>query len=271
MRITAADAHTYPPSRRLLCQLAACLLLAAGACSSPAGQLGSRSSAAQESSTRSPGSTSPEATSYDAGIDPAEFVERIDNPYFSLEPGTVFRLRGATEEGIERETITVTDRTKEILGVTTTVVRDVARVRGEVKELTYDWYAQDRDGNVWYFGENTAEYEDGRIVSRSGSWRAGVDGAEAGVIMNADPRVTDSFRQEYYEGEAEDMYWVVATGDTKSVPLGEFDRVIRTLEWTPLEPRIVVEKFYAPGLGLLAERALSGGKEIVELLDIDRP
>jgi hypothetical protein len=199
---------------------------------------------------------------------PHDFVETIDNPYFPLRPGTVFRLRGATAEGVERERITVTHDTKEILGVTTTVVKDVMRVDGDIVELTYDWYAQDADGNVWYFGEDTAEYEDGEVINRDGSWEAGVDGAEAGIIMNADPEVTDSYRQEFYEGEAEDMFWVVARHDTKSVPAGRFRDAIRTLEWTPLEPRIVVQKFYAPGTGLIAERALSGETERVELLEV---
>lgn len=211
------------------------------------------------------------ASGYEVDIDPADFDERIDNPYFPLEPGTVFRLRGETEDGLEREKITVTARTKEILGVTTTVVEDVIRVHGELAEFTYDWYAQDRDGNVWYFGEDTTEYEDGKVVTREGSWESGVDGAAPGIIMSADPEVTDSYRMEYYEDHAEDMYWVVATGGSKRVPFGGFDDVVRTLEWSPLEPRIVVEKFYAPGIGLLAERALSGPKEAVELLDVIEP
>jgi hypothetical protein len=211
------------------------------------------------------------ASVYKPDINPDDFVATIDNPLFSLDPGTVYRLRGVTEDEVEMETITVTERTKEVMGVTTTVVKDVMRVNGEVVEYTHDWYAQDRDGNVWYFGEDTAEYEDGEIVSREGSWEAGVDGALPGIIMNADPQVTDSFRQEYFQGEAEDMFWVVETGVSKEVPYGRFDDLVQTLEWTPLEPRIVVEKFYAPGVGLVAEHALSGGKENVQLLDVIRP
>jgi hypothetical protein len=205
------------------------------------------------------------------GFDPNNFVDRIDNRYFPLQPRTVFRLVGETEDGIERERIMVTKKTKEILGVTTTVVKDVVRVNGKIAEYTFDWYAQDADGNVWYFGEDTAEYENGEIVSREGSWEAGVDGAHAGIIMEADPQVTDSCRQEYYKGEAEDRYWVVATGKTKRVPAGKFKDAVRTLEWTPLEPNIVVQKFHAPGVGLIAERALSGPKEIVNLVEVIRP
>jgi hypothetical protein len=165
----------------------------------------------------------------------------------------------------------VTDRTKDILGVTTTVVRDVVRVEGELKEFTYDWYAQDRDGNVWDFGEDTAEYENGKVVGKHDSWEAGIDGAQPGIIMNASPQVTDSYRQEYFKGEAEDMFWVTATGGSITVPYGRFDDVVHILEWSPIEPKIVVEKSYAPGVGLLAERALSGRKEVVELLDVSRP
>lgn len=210
------------------------------------------------------------ASAYRPRIDPADFVDAIDNPLFPLEPGTVYRLRGETEDAVEREKIVVTDETKTVLGVTTTVVKDVVKTEGELVELTHDWYAQDRDGNVWYFGEATAEYENGEVVSRSGSWEAGVDGAQPGIIMNAEPRVTDSYLQEYYPGEAEDMYVVVETGASVTVPHGRFDDVVHTLEWTPLEPNIVGEKFYAPGVGLVAERALSGGKEIFELIDVRR-
>ena len=204
-------------------------------------------------------------------IDPADFVPRIDNPLFPLKPGTVFKLRGFSEDEVEHERITVTHRTKRILGVETRVVKDVVRVDGALAELTFDWYAQDRAGNVWYFGENTAEYENGEIVSREGSWKAGVDGARAGIIMNATPRVTDSYRQEFAPGEAEDMYWVVNRGEKRTVPFGTFDHVVRTLEWTRLEPNIVVQKHYAPGIGLIAERALSGPREVVRLIDVDRP
>jgi len=208
---------------------------------------------------------------YTVDIDPANFVDRIDNPYFTLEPGTVFRLRGVTEDGIENETVRVTDQTKTVMGVRTTVVQDVMRTTGEVSEWTHDWYAQDREGNVWYFGEDTAEYKNGKVLNRHGSWEAGVDGALPGIIMNATPQVTDSYRQEFFEGEAEDMYWVVATGQTKSVPLGQFEDTLRVIEWTPLEPNVVVEKTYAPGIGLLSERGLAGGRESVRLVEVRHP
>ena len=208
---------------------------------------------------------------YAVDINPADFVDRIDNRYFPLEPGTVFRLRGITDDGIENETVRVTDGTRTVMGVRTTVVKDIMRTDGEISEWTHDWYAQDREGNVWYFGEETAEYENGKILNRHGSWEAGVDGALPGIIMNATPQVTDSFRQEFYEREAEDMFWVVATDETKSVPMGRFDNTVTVIEWTPLEPTIVVTKTYGPGVGLLSERALSGGKENVELVEVRHP
>jgi hypothetical protein len=245
----------------------AALALAATACQSPAsGRASELETMALVSAT-----SSSACSGYNPVVDPSNFVSVIDNPYFPLEPGTVWRLRGLVEDGVEQERIRVTEDTKVILGVTTTVVKDVVRVDGQIAEFTFDWYAQDRDGNVWYFGEDTAEYKNGEVVSTGGSWEAGVDGALPGIIMNADPQVTDSYRQECYEGEAEDMYWVVATGGTRKVPAGTFENVVRTLEWTPLEPRIVVEKFHAAGVGLIAERALSGGLEEVELLDVTKP
>jgi hypothetical protein len=254
-------------NRRLILGAIAVFALVAASCNSD-----SSPNNTALGTTESP-STSPVAvaSNYAPDINPNDFVATIDNPLLPLEPGSVFKLRVETEDGVEHETITVTDRTKEVMGVTTTVVRDVVSVGGEPVEFTYDWYAQDKEGNVWYFGEDTAEYEDGKVVSRAGSWEAGVDGAQPGIIMNADPQINDAYRQEYYVSEAEDMYWVVGTDESKSVPFGDFDDVVHTLEWTPLEPKIVVEKFYAPGVGLITEHALSGGKENVQLVDVVKP
>jgi hypothetical protein len=206
------------------------------------------------------------AEGYSVDVDPQGFVERIDNPYMPLTPGSGWRLEGKTTEGRETDTITVLDRTREVMGVTTTVVRDVVKLEGSVVEKTWDWFAQDLRGRVWYFGEDTAEYENGKIVSRSGAWEAGVDGALPGIVMPADPMVSDAGRQEFYPGEAEDMGWVVQTGLTVEVPADSYDDAIRVLEWSPLEPRIVVQKLYAPGVGILGEEALSGGLENFELV-----
>jgi hypothetical protein len=257
----------YGQRGRWMVGLIAVVALGAASCDSG-------SSDDPSASGRAPSPSTPPitpASQYQPDINPENFVDTIDNPLFTLTPGAVFKLRVETEDEIELETITVTDRRKEVMGVSTTVVRDVVSVDGEPVEFTYDWYAQDREGNVWYFGEDTAEYEDGKLVSRQGSWEAGIDGAQPGIIMNADPQVHDAYWQEFYKGEAEDMFWVVGTGESKSVPVGDFDDVLHTLEWTPLEPKIVVEKFYAPGVGLIAERALSGGKEDVQLVKVVEP
>ena len=254
--------------RRLIAVVAvAALALMACDTSEPASRPEAPAAVPVSNAASSPGA----GGDYAPDIDPADFVDSIDNRYFPLEPGTVIRLEGRTEDGVEKEKIVVTHRTREVMGVTTTIVKDIMRVEGELAEVTEDWYAQDSDGNVWYFGEDTAEYENGKSINTHGSWEAGVDGALPGIIMSADPQVTQSYRQEFYEGEAEDMFWVVETGLEKSVPLGDYTDVVHVLEWTPLEPRIVVEKFYAPGIGLLSETALSGGKENVELLEITPP
>ena len=189
------------------------------------------------------------------------------NPYFPLRPGTIARYRG-TEDGERfRETVTVTRRTKTILGVRTTVVRDVLRHRdGSLAEKTVDWYAADNDGNVWYFGENTATYEDGQLDSREGSWQAGVDGAVPGTIMPADPRPTDAYRQEFLRGHAEDQAWIVQRNAVVRVPYGKLRHVVRSFEWTRLEPRVLSAKFYAPGLGIVRERDVAGGNETFELV-----
>ena len=122
---------------------------------------------------------------------------------------------------------------------------------GNLTEKTFDYYAQDKKGNVWYFGEDTKEYENGKVVSTKGSWEAGVDGAKPGFIMQADPKVGETYRQEYYEGEAEDMAKVLSLSESVTVPYGSFDQVLVTKEWTPLEPGLVEHKYYAPGVGPL--------------------
>jgi hypothetical protein len=208
------------------------------------------------------------SSGYSVDIDPQGFVKIIDNPYMPLTPGSTWRLEGKSGDGREVDTITVLDDTREVMGVTTTIVKDVVKLRGQgMLEKTWDWFAQDLRGNVWYFGEDTAEYENGKIVSRAGAWEAGVDGALPGIVMPADPVPNDATRQEFYGGEAEDLGWVVQTRLSREVPAGSYDDVIRVLEWSPLEPRIVVEKLYAPGVGILSEHALSGGLENFQLIE----
>jgi hypothetical protein len=162
--------------------------------------------------------------------------------------------------------VTVTDNTKDILGISATVVRDQVFVDGKLAEDTLDWYAQDRQGNVWYMGEDTKEYEDGKVVSTEGSWEAGVDGAQAGVIMPAQPEIGLTYRQEYYEGEAEDLAKAVALDETVEVPAGFFIGVLVTEDWTPLEPKLLERKYYAPGIGVVFERLIKGGEEVLRLV-----
>lgn len=204
---------------------------------------------------------------YHPDIDPANFVATIDNPYFPLVPGTTYVYEKQTPEGLERVETTVTDETIEILGVTCTTVHDVETLDGEVVEDTLDWYAQDAQGNVWYFGELSMEVEDGLVVSLDGSFRAGEDGAQPGIIMLADPQPGDVYRQEFALREAEDAAAVLSLTESISVPFGAFDGCALTEDFTPLEPGNVENKFYAPGVGLVAELDLASG-ELLELIEV---
>ena len=203
-------------------------------------------------------------------VNPAQFNHPQGNPYFPLEPGTVSRYRGTDEGEKFHEKVTVTDRTRTIQGVSTIVVRDVVRrADGSLAEKTHDWYAADNDGNVWYFGENTATYdENGDVESREGSWQAGVDGAVAGKIMPADPRPSTAYRQELYRHHAEDQAWIVQRNASTTVPYGHVDQVVRSFEWSRLEPHVLSVKFYAPGLGIVREKDLTGGDEVFELVSV---
>jgi hypothetical protein len=201
---------------------------------------------------------------YSPTIDPRDFVATIDNPFLPLAPGTRFIYEGATDEGLERTEVVVTPDTRTVMGVPCVVVRDTVWLNGEMIEDTRDWYAQDRAGNVWYFGEDTAEYKAGKVVNHKGAWEGGVNGALPGIVMKASPKVGESYRQEYYAGEAEDMAEIVALNETISVPAGTYNGVLKTLEWTPLEPGVAEFKYYAPGVGLVLE-AKRGSRERTEL------
>jgi hypothetical protein len=203
---------------------------------------------------------------------PSEFVATVDNPYMPWIPGTKMVFEGVSDGQRERNVVVVTDRTKVVMGVTTTVVRDqVFSANGDLAEDTFDWYAQDAAGNVWYFGEDTAEYQNGSVTSRAGSWEAGVEGAQPGVVMLAQPMVGESYHQEFRKGEAEDVGTVVALDDTVTVPYGPFDSVLVTEDTTPLEPQIVEHKFYAPTIGVVIERVIRGGQEVSRLVSFTPP
>jgi membrane-associated phospholipid phosphatase len=198
-------------------------------------------------------------------LDAADFVAQIDNEYWPMAPGTRWVYRGSDGERVE---VLVTERRKNILGIDATVVHDIESEDGEVVEDTYDWFAQDRWGNVWYLGEDTKEYEDGKVVSTKGSWEHGVDGAQAGVVMPADPEVGVAFRQEHYEGEAEDRGEILGLDEQEKVPFGSFDGLLETKDTTPLEPKAVEHKYYAKGIGpILAVGVSSGSRE--ELLSFE--
>jgi hypothetical protein len=204
-------------------------------------------------------------------LDPAEFTTEIDNPYWPMKPGSrwVFRERDA-DGSVTRVEVTVTSLKKLVDGIEAVVVHDVVTQDGEVFEDTFDWYAQDAEGNVWYLGEDTKEFENGKVTSTEGSWEAGVDGAQAGVVVPAEPRVGMTYRQEYYKGEAEDSAEVLSLDAETVVPAGSFDGLLQTKDYTPLEPGLVEHKYYERGLGPVLAVAVSGGGSREELLSFDR-
>jgi hypothetical protein len=221
-------------------------------------------------STASPGTATRAAPPPPPTPDPSRFSTTIDNPYLPFVPGTrmVYRERG--DDGPGRVVVRVTHRTKTVQGVETVVVRDKAYSGGELVEDTRDWYAQDSRGNVWYFGENTKEYENGKVVSTEGSWKAGRDGARAGIVMTARPRVGDNYYQEYAPGVAEDEATVLSLDASVTVPFGSFDGVLKTKDFTALEPGIVERKFYAEGVGSVLEKLVRGGTERLVLVRVVR-
>ena len=200
-------------------------------------------------------------------LDPADFTSEIDNPWLPLRVSARWVYRETDAEGAEqRVEVTVLDETRQVMGVEARVVHDVVTEDGELVEDTYDWYAQDADGNVWYLGEETKEFEDGKATTSAGSWEAGVDGAQPGVVMPAEPEAGMSYRQEYDEGEAEDAAEVLSLDERVQVPLGSYDGVLMTKDYTPLEPDVLEHKFYARGVGLVLALAISGGSGREELL-----
>jgi len=204
---------------------------------------------------------------YDPTLDPATVADRIDNPYSPFLPGARWVYEGTSSDGEERIEVMVLDERRSVMGIDAVVVRDTVSVDGELIEDTSDWYTQDADGNVWYLGEETAEYEGGEVVSTEGSWEAGVDGALPGVVMWADPRAGQAYRQEYYRGEAEDLAEVLSVGQRITVSERSYDDVVVIREWNPLEPDVVEEKSFAPGVGTVLEQMTVGGDEQVALVE----
>ncbi|HEV7589779.1 MAG TPA: PDC sensor domain-containing protein [Longimicrobium sp.] len=201
-------------------------------------------------------------------FDPSGFAATVTNPWYPLAPGTTWRYAGTGRAASETNVITVTDETRMIQGIRAIVVRDQVFVDGRLTEDTRDWYGQDRDGNVWYLGEDSHELRDGRVVSTEGSWEAGVDGAVPGIAMWADPtaHVGEPYRQEYRRGVAEDMGKVVALHAVVTVPHGTFRNCIETEDTSPLEPSLNEHKFYCRGAGFVREiESPTEGSELVAI------
>ncbi|MGQ0617290.1 MAG: hypothetical protein ACT4PW_09915 [Acidimicrobiia bacterium] len=255
-------------SRRWLAMVAALAVLAtvsAGCGNGTSRPVASSSSAA---ASASPPVVDPgDGGRYEPDIDPADFVDRIDNPYMPLAPGSRWVYEGESDGEPERVEVFVTPQRRQIMGISAVVVRDTVTIGGEIVEDTYDWFAQDRDGNVWYLGEDVKDFEDGKLVSTAGSFEAGVDGAQAGIVMPATAAVGDAYRQEFYPGEAEDMAEVLQVGASATVRFGTFGDVRVTEEWTPLEPETVEQKSFAPGVGLIRSVVTAGGEGGIELVD----
>jgi hypothetical protein len=206
---------------------------------------------------------------YDPVIDPSNFVAQVDNPYFPLTPGTTFIYEGQTRQGFEHDEFAVTHRTRVILGVRCVEVHDTVKTDGELTEDTLDWFAQDRDGNVWYFGENTHELEHGLITTIEGTFMAGVNGDKPGIIMKAHPAIGDFYRQEFSLNNAEDFAETRSLTQTVQVPAGTFHNCLKSKETTPLEPDLLEFKFYALGVGnVLTVDARTGDR--TELVRIRR-
>jgi len=205
-------------------------------------------------------------------LDPTDFVAEIDNPYFPMAPGTRWVYKESDPKGnAQMVEVTVTTRTKDITGISATVVHDKVTAGGELVENTFDWYAQDACGNLWYLGEKTKEYENGEVVTSAGSWEHGVDGAMAGVVMPGEPQIGQSYREEFYTGEAEDRGEILSLTEQAEVPAGHFTDVVLTKESTPLHKRVLEYKLYAPGVGPVLVFGVSGGSDTERLLSFEAP
>ena len=204
---------------------------------------------------------------YDPKIIPINFVPAINNKFFTLIIGTTLIYESQLEEGVERTEFYVTDERRKVMGIDTTVVWDRVWLNGKLIEDTKDWFAQDLEGNVWYLGEDSKEFADGKLVGTKGSWEAGIGGAKPGIIMKAVPQIGDSYRQEFYPNKAEDMGEIALLNETVSVPYGKFSGCLKIKEWNPLEPGVTEFKYYCPEIGLVLETNPEDN-EMVELIDV---
>lgn len=208
---------------------------------------------------------------YDVDIDPADFETTgiAGNLYFPLVAGKTYVYEGKGEDGEQIRVVTeYTSDTKIIMGITCVIVHDQEYEDEQLIEDTFDWYAQDKEGNVWYFGEDSKEIEDGVVVGTSGSWEAGIDGALPGIIMLANPLTGLWYRQEYYKGEAEDVAQVLNLTTSIDVAFGSFTDCLQTAEWNLLEPGVVEHKYYAPGIGLVKAIVVEGEAGYEDLVEV---
>jgi hypothetical protein len=217
-----------------------------------------------------PGPTALPTGSEPVELDPSDFRPTSDHPYFPFQPGQRWTYREVEGGATMQVVVTVSSETKQIAnGVEAAIVRDTVTEDGVLVEDTMDWLAQDTDGNVWYLGEDTAEFEDGELATREGSFEAGVDGALPGVIMPADPQAGTTYRQEYYADEAEDNGAVLALDQQADVPAGHFDGALLTADTNALEPEVLEYKLYAEGVGLVLTLGVSGGAGREELVSME--
>jgi hypothetical protein len=250
------------------------LAIAVGLLAAVAAGCGSSGGASSSSTTAASASASDLASihgTYSPSIDPANFVKTIDNRYFPLKPGTTFLYKGVHENGKTPQTDkeVVTHRTKQILGVTCTVINDTVSSFGKPIERTFDWYAQDKAGNVWYMGEDTREVVHGKFVKMNDSWQAGVKGAQPGIIMPGDPRPGDQYRQEFYPHYALDQARVLGKGGQVKVPYGSYKQTLLTVETAPqIDPGVAERKYYVAGVGDIKEHTVSGNHEQIKLVSI---
>ena len=207
--------------------------------------------------------------SYEPRLNPKDFSLVIDNPYYPLPVGRTWVYKGIREGQTQTDTVKVTSGTKTVAeGITARVVSDVATHGTTVLERTFDWFAQDKQGNVWYVGENTTAYLPNGHIDKSGSWEAGVKDGEPGIIMLANPQVPDAYRQEFLQGKAEDTAWIINQGGSITVPFGTVNHVLTSLEFARIEPGVVDQKIYGPGIGIVSETALTGPQEVARLVSM---
>jgi len=235
--------------------IAGTLALAVSACS----KTGTSVTASPSRAAAHGASSSPSPSGYHPAIDPPNFQAVVDNPWFPLKPGSRYVYTGVKDGKRARDIYVVTNSTKLIEGVPCVVVSDKLYLGGILEEKTSDYYTQDRQGNVWYFGEDTEELNtNGKVTSREGSWLSGQGGAQPGIFMQANPVVGQPFRQEYYPGHAEDQFKVIDLASAIKVPYGSFADALLTKEWTTLEPGVIDHKYYVKGIGEVAELTAKG-------------